>query len=56
MHAPITHFQMFFGPGRGAPGFHDARPKILGLQGRMVRLGGMDGDPAGAEGFQRPAG
>lgn len=55
MHAPITHFHMFFGLGSGAAGFQDARPEIPGLQARMVFLGGMDADPAGAEGFHNPA-
>ncbi|HCW18791.1 MAG TPA: DNA cytosine methyltransferase, partial [Achromobacter sp.] len=31
----------------------DAAPAIPGLQGRMVCLGGIDVDPAGAEDFYR---
>ncbi|MFT0547820.1 DNA cytosine methyltransferase [Allopusillimonas ginsengisoli] len=56
MHAPITHFHMFFGLGSGAAGFQDAQPEVSGLQGRMVCLGGMDVDPAGAEDFHRLVG
>ena len=48
----ITHFHLFCGAGSGAAGFQDARPEIPGLQGRMVCLGGMDVDAAGAADFQ----
>lgn len=47
----INHFHLFFGLGGGAAGFQEARPEIPGMQGRMVCLGGMDVDPAGAEDF-----
>lgn len=49
----INHFHLFFGLGGGAAGFQDARPEIPGLTGRMVCVGGMDVDPAGAEDFYR---
>lgn len=49
----INHFHLFFGLGGGAAGFQEARPEIPGLQGRMVCVGGMDVDPAGAEDFHR---
>lgn len=52
-HAEINHFHLFAGAGSGAAGMQDARPEIPGLQGRMVCLGGMDVDPAGAEDFYR---
>lgn len=52
----INHFHLFFGLGSGAAGFQDARPEIPGLQGRMVCLGGLDVDPAGAEDFRRLTG
>lgn len=47
----INHFHLFFGLGGGAAGFQEARPEIPGLHGRMVCIGGMDVDPAGAEDF-----
>jgi len=49
----INHFHLFAGAGSGAAGMQDARPEIPGLQGRMVCVGGMDVDPAGAEDFYR---
>ncbi|MFF7398864.1 DNA cytosine methyltransferase [Achromobacter sp. NPDC008082] len=51
--ADINHFHLFAGAGSGAAGMQDAAPAIPGLQGRMVCLGGMDVDPAGAEDFYR---
>ncbi|VFR80964.1 C-5 cytosine-specific DNA methylase [plant metagenome] len=53
MISDINHFHLFFGLGGGAAGFQDARPEIPGLQGRMVCVGGIDVDPAGAEDFHR---
>ena len=53
MISDINHFHLFFGLGGGAAGFQEARPEIPGLQGRMVCIGGMDVDPAGAEDFYR---
>ncbi|CUK19192.1 DNA (cytosine-5-)-methyltransferase [Achromobacter xylosoxidans] len=53
MISEINHFHLFFGLGGGAAGFQEARPEIPGLQGRMVCIGGMDVDPAGAEDFYR---
>ena len=55
-HSDIKHFHMFFGLGSGAAGFQDAKPEIPGLQGRMVCLGGMDVDSAGAADFQKLVG
>ncbi len=55
-HDQITHFHLFFGCGSGAAGFQGARPEIPGLQGRMVCLGGIDVDAAGAEDFRRLTG
>jgi len=49
----ITHFHLFFGLGGGAAGFQEARPEIPGLKGRMVCVGGIDVDGAGAVDFQR---
>jgi site-specific DNA-cytosine methylase len=51
--ADINHFHLFAGAGSGAAGMQDAAPAIPGLQGRMVCVGGMDVDPAGAEDFYR---
>ena len=49
----INHFHLFSGAGVGAAGMQDARPEIPGLTGRMVCLGGIDVDPAGAADFFR---
>jgi len=49
----IKHFHLFSGGGFGAAGMQDARPEIPGLRGRMICLGGMDVDPAGAADFRR---
>lgn len=49
----ITHFHLFAGAGSGAAGMQESRPEIPGLVGRMVCLGGMDVDPAGAADFHR---
>lgn len=49
----ITHFHLFAGAGSGAAGMQEAQPEIPGLRGRMVCLGGMDVDPAGAADFYR---
>ncbi|MDF2861370.1 MAG: hypothetical protein K0S02_1642 [Achromobacter mucicolens] len=49
----INHFHLFSGAGVGAAGMQDARPEIPGLTGRMVCLGGIDVDPAGAADFLR---
>lgn len=47
----INHHHFCSGSGSGAAGMQDAQPEIPGLQGRMVCLGGIDVDPAGAEDF-----
>jgi len=49
----ISHFHLFSGAGVGAAGMQDARPEIPGLTGRMVCLGGIDVDAAGAADFLR---
>jgi len=49
----ITHFHLFAGAGSGAAGMQEAQPEIPGLRGRMVCLGGMDVDRAGAADFYR---
>lgn len=49
----INHFHLFSGAGVGAAGMQDARPEIPGLTGRMVCLGGIDVDAAGAADFFR---
>lgn len=49
----IAHFHLFAGAGSGAAGMQEARPEIPGMVGRMVCLGGIDVDPAGAADFQR---
>lgn len=49
----INHFHLFSGSGVGAAGMQDAKPEIPGLQGRMVCLGGVDVDAAGAADFFR---
>ncbi|SSW67266.1 hypothetical protein AVE30378_02534 [Achromobacter veterisilvae] len=51
MISDINHFHLFSGAGVGAAGMQDARPEIPGLTGRMVCLGGIDVDPAGAADF-----
>lgn len=52
-YSEITHFGVFSGSGIGAAGMQQAQPEIPGLRGRMVCLGGIDVDPAGAADFQR---
>ncbi|MCH4584061.1 DNA cytosine methyltransferase, partial [Achromobacter xylosoxidans] len=52
-YSEITHFGVFSGSGIGAAGMQQAQPEIPGLSGRMVCLGGIDVDPAGAADFQR---
>lgn len=47
----INHFHLCAGSGSGAAGMQEAQPAIPGLQGRMVCLGGIDVDPAGAADF-----
>lgn len=49
----INHFHLFAGAGVGAAGMQEARPEIPGLRGRMVCLGGIDVDAAGAADFRR---
>lgn len=49
----INHFHLFSGAGVGAAGMQDATPEIPGLRGRMVCLGGIDVDAAGAADFFR---
>lgn len=51
IHSEISHFHLFSGAGVGAAGMQDARPEIPGLAGRMVCLGGVDVDAAGAADF-----
>ncbi|QDJ53312.1 hypothetical protein CBR69_22165 [Bordetella hinzii] len=51
MNSEISHFHLFSGAGVGAAGMQDARPEIPGLAGRMVCLGGVDVDAAGAADF-----
>ncbi len=53
MISDINHFHLFSGAGVGAAGMQDARPEIPGLPGRMVCLGGIDVDAAGAADFHR---
>ncbi|CUI29953.1 DNA cytosine methyltransferase [Achromobacter xylosoxidans] len=53
MISDINHFHLFSGAGVGATGMQDARPEIPGLAGRMVCLGGIDVDAAGAADFYR---
>ncbi|MBZ0073642.1 DNA cytosine methyltransferase [Bordetella hinzii] len=53
IHSEISHFHLFSGAGVGAAGMQDARPEIPGLAGRMVCLGGIDVDAAGAADFHR---
>ncbi|WP_454691153.1 DNA cytosine methyltransferase [Achromobacter aloeverae] len=48
----INHFHLCAGSGSGAAGMQEARPSIPGLQGRMVCLGGIDVDYAGAQDFR----
>lgn len=52
MISDINHFHLFSGSGVGAAGMQDAKPEIPGLRGRMVCLGGIDVDAAGAADFQ----
>lgn len=51
MISDINHFHLFSGAGVGAAGMQDARPEIPGLRGRMICLGGIDVDAAGAADF-----
>ncbi|WP_241065445.1 DNA cytosine methyltransferase [Achromobacter insuavis] len=53
MISDINHFHLFSGAGVGATGMQDARPEIPGLAGRMVCLGGIDVDAAGAADFYK---
>ncbi len=53
MISDIHHFHLFSGAGVGAAGMQDAKPEIPGLRGRMVCLGGIDVDAAGAADFLR---
>ncbi len=53
MISDINHFHLFSGAGVGAAGMQDAQPEIPGLRGRMVCLGGIDVDAAGATDFHR---
>lgn len=49
----INHFHLFSGAGVGAAGMQEAQPEIPGLRGRMVCLGGIDVDAAGAADFHQ---
>ncbi|NGT16945.1 DNA cytosine methyltransferase [Achromobacter insolitus] len=53
MISDINHFHLFSGAGVGAAGMQDARPEIPGLRGRMICLGGIDVDAAGAADFHQ---
>lgn len=53
MISDINHFHLFSGAGVGAAGMQDAQPEIPGLRGRMVCLGGIDVDAAGAADFHQ---
>ncbi|MCP1404600.1 DNA cytosine methyltransferase [Achromobacter insolitus] len=53
MISDINHFHLFSGAGVGAAGMQDAQPEIPGLRGRMICLGGIDVDAAGAADFHQ---
>ncbi|MBF0260426.1 MAG: DNA cytosine methyltransferase [Magnetococcales bacterium] len=56
MTTTITHFHLFCGIGGGALGFQQESPRISGVQGRFVCLGGIDSDPAAIRDFSRLTG
>ena len=52
----ITHFHVFCGIGGGAVGFQQASPRIPGVQGQYICLGGVDSDHAAIRDFGRLSG